>query len=297
MRIFLLSKADIYGNLILNRLLPLLSGRHEAHVYLSDYTMPDERGTPWADAYTFAVRDYPVETFFPALDRAASEVRGAELLSFAALSARHGVPFTELGGVPSRAKTLLAGAASALRPDLLLCCRHDYIIPKEIFTKIPHGSYNFHSAELPAYRGPFCMFWAMHRRDREGACSIHALESSIDTGAVVGMGRTRIDYSLPLLSNLADVYMSGVEVFAELLPALELGPLPGIPQPPDAGAYYRQPNADDCAAFIAGGGRFVDADAYNALLGRYLRGVPLKNIVGENMPVRNCDEYRTDKTA
>ncbi len=295
MRILLLSKADLFGNIILNRLLPILSPLYRTQVCLSDKIFPDERGNPWSDAYMHFSRDYLLDTFFPALDRLSPDGDGgAEFLSFAALSRRHGVPLTELGEDHAAAMAILDREARAFRPDVLFCCRHDFIIPESIYSRASGGAYNMHSGALPAYRGPFCSFWAMRNGDREAACTLHTLKRKVDTGDTVGMGKVPLDYGRPLLSNLVDIYLAGVDVFLELLPKMERAPMPGIPQPRGAGRYYPQPDAADCEDFVVRKGRsFVDGAAYSALLGRYLGEHSLAETVGDSLPVPPCGEKRT----
>lgn len=270
MRFFLLSKADLFGNVILNRLLAMLCPRHEVMAFLSDSVSPEERGNPLSGAFVAYARDFLLDDFFPALDALPLRGGAADLLSFAGLAGRYGVPMWPLGGEVGPACEILVEGMRGGDPDVLLCCRHDFVIPAGIYGRARHGAYNTHSSALPDYRGPFCSFWTMLHREEYAACTLHTLKPKVDTGDIVAVGRTRLDYRASLLKNLVGIYGAGLDAFEKLLPALERGPLAGIPQPDGSGRYYRQPGADDCRRFAAMGCRLVDPDEYRELLRRYL---------------------------
>ena len=270
MRFFLLSKADLFGNIMLNRLLSMLRPRHDAAVFLSDRIFPGEYDVSPSREFMAYTRDFLLDAFFPALDSSPQGGGPAGLLTFRGLSRRYGVPVTPLGGGIDSAMATLSDGMRGGDPDVLLCCRHDFIIPADIYTRARCGAYNTHSSVLPDYRGPFCSFWTMLNREENGACTLHTLKSSVDAGDVVAIGRIRLDYHASLLTNLVGIYGAGLDEFERCLPLFERGPISGIPQPAGRGRYYRQPNADDCRAFVGMGHKFVDPAEYRRLLSRYL---------------------------
>ncbi|MDR1612233.1 MAG: hypothetical protein LBT97_05545 [Planctomycetota bacterium] len=277
MRILLLSKADLFGNCILNRLLPALRLDNELAVCLSDRIFRNERGFPDTDRFMHYTRDLLLDRLFPALDGAPRREPGGELLSFAALGEKHGVPMTPLGGDNKRARGATRNIAAEFRPDAILCCRHDFIVPSDVFAAAPLGAYNLHSGAVPHYRGPFCSFWSMMNRDRSLGCSLHTLKEKVDTGDIVDTAWVRADYSSPLVSNLLNTYLAGAEMFLAHSKRLRRGPLAGLPQPPGAGNYYPQPDAGDCRKFARQGGIMADAEGCGRILERYLpRGVRME---------------------
>ena len=269
MRFLLLSKADLFGNINLNRLLPGLCPKHEVRVCLSDRIFPDERGFAATDSYMYHTRDFLLDEFFPAVDSAWSGA-SAGLSTFAGLGKRFGLQITNLGGDVADARARLVSESTDFSPHVILCCRHDFIVPIRAFRIAMRGAYNIHSGALPRYRGPFCTFWAMQNGDRRMGCTIHYLSSRVDTGPIVDIAWIDIDYQAALVDNLLAIYAAGVDAFLAMLPSIEAGEVDGIPQLPGPGAYFRQPDAEDCATFTGSGRRFVDGMRYRKILSRYV---------------------------
>ena len=270
MRFLLFSKADLYGNINLNQLLGALCPEHEVQVCLSDLVMPEERGFPAADFYLHRSRDFLLDTFFPAVDARDFADGHGDLLTFSGLSRRYGTEVVELGADPREARRRTRELAAAFRPDIILCCRHDYILPLDVFAPASVGSFNLHSGRAPDYRGPFCSFWTMLRQEEFGCCTLHMLEEKIDAGDIVGVARVRMDYAASLMQNLMTIYAAGIDSFLRLLPLVCSDSLTRQPQSPDRGTYFRQPNVQDVDSFLAAGRRLVDDGEYSLILERYL---------------------------
>jgi hypothetical protein len=280
MRILLLSKADLFGNCILNRLLPALHRGNEAAACLSDRIFRNERGFPATDRFMHYTRDLLLERIFPAIDGDSRRKPGGVLLSFAALGEKYGIPMLPLGGNIESARDATRTIAGEFHPDVILCCRHDFIVPPDVFEPVPRGAYNLHSGAMPYYRGPFCSFWSMMNRDEWAGCSLHTLKEKVDTGDIVDTAWVKADYSSPLVVNLLAIYSAGVDMFLRHGRRLTRGPLPGLPQSPGSGAYYPQPNAADCGEFARRGGNLADVETCRGILEQYLpQGVRLGEVV------------------
>ena len=158
MRILLLTKADVQGCLNLNQLLPRLLPRHSVRVFLGDCLLPGERGNPAADLMTWHDRDFILEELFPRLD--ALPPFTAPLLTFQGLSRRYGVPGESLRHGEHHER--VEAEVRAWRPDLLYCCRYDYILRPEVLERVP-SAFNTHSticgALSPASLAIFAAGW------------------------------------------------------------------------------------------------------------------------------------------
>ncbi|MDR2390745.1 MAG: hypothetical protein LBE84_03580 [Planctomycetota bacterium] len=280
MRILLLSKADLFGNCILNRLVPALRRDNELAICLSDRIFRNERGFSDIDRYMYYTRDLLLDRLFPALDGDPRWKPGGKLLSFAALGEKHGIPMTPLGGNIELARQATREIAAEFRPEVVFCCRHDFIVPPDVFEPVMFGAYNLHSGAVPHYRGPFCSFWSMMNHDELVGCSLHTLKEKVDTGDVVDTAWVKADYSSPLVSNLLNIYSAGVGMFLGHWKRIRRGPLPGMPQTPDSGTYFPQPDAADCGKFARRGGCLANAERCGEILEQYLPpGVRLEEAI------------------
>jgi methionyl-tRNA formyltransferase len=69
-------------------------------------------------------------------------------------------------------------------PDLVIAYTFSYKIPKELFQIPVYGFYNVHYSLLPAYMGPFPVFWQIKNGEENSGISIHQMDENFDTGEV-----------------------------------------------------------------------------------------------------------------
>ena len=58
------------------------------------------------------------------------------------------------------------------------------ILPKEVFTIPPKGSFNLHASLLPEYRGAAPIQWALIKGEKKTGVTTFALEEKVDTGNI-----------------------------------------------------------------------------------------------------------------
>ncbi len=58
------------------------------------------------------------------------------------------------------------------------------ILPKEVFTIPPKGSFNLHASLLPKYRGAAPIQWALIKGEKRTGVTTFALEEKVDTGNI-----------------------------------------------------------------------------------------------------------------
>ncbi len=58
------------------------------------------------------------------------------------------------------------------------------ILPKEVFTIPPKGSFNLHASLLPKYRGAAPIQWALIKGEKKTGVTTFALEEKVDTGNI-----------------------------------------------------------------------------------------------------------------
>lgn len=67
------------------------------------------------------------------------------------------------------------------------------ILPKEVFTIPPKGSFNLHASLLPKYRGAAPIQWALIKGEKKTGVTTFALEEKVDTGNIYLQKEVLID--------------------------------------------------------------------------------------------------------
>lgn len=160
-------------------------------------------------------------------------------------------------------ETLLLGRPSLDDPqvrEVLLSTRYDALlswfwprrIPLELIEAAPRGAFGAHPSLLPRWRGPDPYFHAIAAGDRTTGVTLHRLDASYDTGAVVAqvpldihpddtawtLARRLDRPSLGLLVTCADVLAAGLA-------------LPGVPQDDALATEAPRPGEDELALRFA----------------------------------------------
>ncbi|MXV17048.1 methionyl-tRNA formyltransferase [Hufsiella ginkgonis] len=89
--------------------------------------------------------------------------------------------------------------------EIVIAYTFSFRIPEKVLSIPVFGFFNVHYSLLPAYRGPFPVFWQMKNGDPTGGVTIHRMSGEFDTGPVVfqqpvpvGAGDTYGTYSSKL---------------------------------------------------------------------------------------------------
>lgn len=282
MRIFIFGKADIFGNIALNRLLEGLTRDHVVDVLLSDHVVDCERQN--LGQYLVAhERDFPLEVFFPQVDALGSPEK-AQRLTFEGLRKKYGLELPVVGNVN---KPDVVERVRAWKPDVVISCRHDYVFKQELISIPSCGFYNLHPGELPTYRGLSATFWTMLDGKSEGSCAFYQIDPGIDTGPVVENARIPLDYSRSLFWNISRVYLGGIAAFLGSLTKLCTGPLPNKGQDHSKACYFSSPSAEDYENFLSRGNHLLLEEDYMDILATYLpegRDDPLLHQLRSSLP-------------
>ncbi len=67
------------------------------------------------------------------------------------------------------------------------------ILPREVFTIPPQGSFNLHASLLPKYRGAAPIQWSLIKGDGETGVTTFMLEDKVDTGNIILQEKIKID--------------------------------------------------------------------------------------------------------
>ncbi len=215
MRILLLTSSDICSCINLNLLLKGLAENHEIFVMSSIYEFPGERANPIAREKFYLEKDYVRDEFFVQLDARKDPKNEEKYLSFKALEKKYGIEILEIPR--EKPQQFILEYSQKVAPDIIFCCRFEYIL-KEAMIALPKlGAYNMHSGLLPECAGPDSTFWAMHNDWDYSGCTVHKINISVDQGDIFARETFALNYKKGVIWNRIEAYKLGIQAFFNLV--------------------------------------------------------------------------------
>jgi methionyl-tRNA formyltransferase len=134
---------------------------------------------------------------------------------------------------------------SAYQPDILCVACFSQRIPDALFSLPRLAALNVHPSLLPANRGPVPLFWTFRDGDSLTGVTIHALESTLDTGDIFAQTSFPVPdgISYNQLETLAA--QQGGTLLAQTIARLSSGDALRTPQDPAKSSYHSFPNPED----------------------------------------------------
>lgn len=150
-------------------------------------------------------------------------------------------------GDPTIDADLLRVLAST-RPDVLFSFFYPRRIDPAVLALAPRGAFGTHPSLLPRWRGPDPYYWAIREGDQATGVTLHRLEATYDTGAIVSTARVPIDPADDGWSLAKKLDRPALRLLIEAAEALAAGEeLAGQPQPESEGRWARRPTDEDLA--------------------------------------------------
>ena len=97
--------------------------------------------------------------------------------------------------------------------DLMISIASPEVFRGKILKAPQKGCINYHTALLPKYRGRQPLFWALLNDEKEVGISIHEMDESIDSGAIIV--QTKVSVSPE--DSLHSLYLKTIEIGPRLL--------------------------------------------------------------------------------
>lgn len=119
---------------------------------------------------------------------------------------------------------------AALRPDLILSVYYRHMIGTKILGLARLGAWNLHGSLLPKYRGRAPINWAVLHGEPRIGMTLHRMEKSADTGAIVDQEGVDLDPRDTAEQAFRKVLPCGRRVLARQIDALLAGTAPETPQ-------------------------------------------------------------------
>ena len=159
------------------------------------------------------------------------------------LAAQVGAPSYECGEIGHPEVTNWLAAMSV---DVVCVACWNRVIPPSALEIPRHGFLNVHPSLLPAYRGPYPLFWQYRAGEKATGVSVHWMDAGLDTGDIVGQRELKFEEGIRGAEAEELCALAGGELLSELLEKLKNGGLQRTPQPA-GGSYFPVPSQEDFA--------------------------------------------------
>ncbi|MFW5941569.1 MAG: methionyl-tRNA formyltransferase [Chloroflexota bacterium] len=157
------------------------------------------------------------------------------------LAWERGIPVFESGDPGSPA---VQQSWRRLQPDVVFVSCFSRRIPPALLALPRHGFLNLHPSLLPAYRGPFPLFWQLRDGLEEGGVTVHFMSEALDAGDIALQESLVWPEGLTGAERERFAGERGGALFVEAVQRLRAGTLPRRPQP-EGGSYQSAPGAAD----------------------------------------------------
>lgn len=264
MKILFCTKNDIFGAVILNKILPQLK-KYEVKVLLSDKTRAEENSVSELVEEKFLERDFPLNLIFPLVD--AQESTG-ELLTFSGCAKKFNVDISTILNINNpESEAMIRDWA----PDIIVSARFSLIFKSNIEKIPPLGIYNIHPGALPGYAGLCAPLRGMLHGDKQLGCTLHQVDDGIDTGPIYAVGYLTVQPEKSVFGHIAQLYELGLVNLMKLLAEISEGRKPSLQvQDPAAFRYFRLPDANAFAELRARGVEPVSYEIYSDLIKQFI---------------------------
>ena len=144
----------------------------------------------------------------------------------------------------------------AWQPDLIISVYLNQRIGKRLIQMPSQGVINVHPALLPRNRGLFPYFWALANGDNESGVTVHWVDPSFDTGAILIREAIPISAHETVLSLAEKSAELGADLLVKAVSLIAAGDPPNIAQNADLATYHSWPTAAAVRQFRRQGRRY-----------------------------------------
>lgn len=269
MRVAICSKRDLSSLIILNDLLPRLAkiAGCQFSLLLAVRTRDVETRVPELVLTKFLERDLPFERLClhrPRRPNGRSKA-GADLLDLPGLEQAFGIKANMVHSSAEVDSRLLA-----FQPDLILSVRFSFLFRELIRTLPRHGIVNVHPGRVPEYAGLYPHFFSMLAGEETLGCTVHFVDSSIDSGAVIATGAVPIDRRRSAFAHNLESHLLGNRFLAEITERLSRNEgVAAAPQLAPASRPNTYPTREELDRFREAGLSLIHANEYTEILRRF----------------------------
>lgn len=188
--LILTSKKHIYANYVLKALFG--SGMFDGHkvaIFEQKSIIPGKSFLLGLLVYLrragfwYVLNQFAKQKFFSNASKKALQRKDVENIYYPFLACKYCTVSLQKGDSVTTMKT--RGRIRACNPDLILSVFSKEIIPQDIISLPRYGCINVHPSMLPTYRGVSPTFWALANQEKTHGCTLHYIDATIDTGAII----------------------------------------------------------------------------------------------------------------
>jgi methionyl-tRNA formyltransferase len=125
-----------------------------------------------------------------------------------------------------------------MAPDVIFSFYYRRLLGKEILSIPASKAYNLHGSLLPAYRGRCPVNWVLLNGEQRTGVTLHTMEEKADAGDIVGQKEVFIEFEDTALTLSHKLCTKAKELLEELLPLIQKGIAPRVPQDSDLANYF-----------------------------------------------------------
>jgi methionyl-tRNA formyltransferase len=166
-----------------------------------------------------------------------ARARHSDYADLEPLCLEHGVPCHRINNINSK-RTL--GLLRELAPDVLIVLGWSQLLREPALCIAKQAGIGFHPTLLPANRGRHPLIWALvHGLEKTGATFFH-LDSDVDSGDIIWQGTIEIAIEDHADDLQRKVFAAIRQAMTRIVPQIQSGTLPRIPQDESKASYWRK---------------------------------------------------------
>jgi UDP-4-amino-4-deoxy-L-arabinose formyltransferase/UDP-glucuronic acid dehydrogenase (UDP-4-keto-hexauronic acid decarboxylating) len=123
-------------------------------------------------------------------------------------------------------------------PDFLFSFYYRRLLPVAVLETARRGALNMHGSLLPKYRGRCPTNWVLIHDERETGVTLHYMVARADAGDIVARRRVPIDDDDTALTVYRKQCAAAGALLREVVPQLDAGTAPRLPNDLAAGSYF-----------------------------------------------------------
>ena len=132
-----------------------------------------------------------------------------------------------------------------LSPDIMFVLGLSQLLPQALLQIPPRGVIGSHPALLPENRGRHPLIWALVKALPKSGLTLFYIDAGVDSGDIVMQREFPIAVTDTAMDLYARIEELGAEMVRDLIPLLEDGKAPRIPQDHRKATYLRKRNKED----------------------------------------------------
>jgi methionyl-tRNA formyltransferase len=168
--------------------------------------------------------------------------RHSDYIDLKSLATKYGIPVEAAPDINSQA---VLKKLRAYQPDYILVIGWSQICRKEFLDLAKIGAIGCHPALLPENRGRAALPWTILQRITETGLTLFWLDEGADSGDIILQEKFSVDSNETATTLYAKHCVCIKNVISKLIPLMEEGKVPHLPQQHDRATYCAKRVADD----------------------------------------------------